>query len=46
VTDKLQCIPEQELAIVNQRTIKVFDRVQVFIKAEMVEFRRSVSLVY
>lgn len=46
VTDQLQCYPEQEQAIVNKRTIKVFDRVKVFIKAEMVEFRRSVSLVY
>lgn len=42
----VQCIPEKELAVINGKEVKVFDRVQVLIKAEMVEFRRSVSLIY
>ncbi len=42
----VRCIPEKETAVINGKDVKVFDRVQVLIKAEMVEFRRSVSLVY
>jgi exoribonuclease R len=42
----LQCRPEQETAVINGKEVKVFDRVKVMIKAEMVEFRRSVSLLY
>jgi hypothetical protein len=40
------CQPEKETAVVNGKTIKVFDRVKVQIVAQMVEFRRTVSLVY
>jgi exoribonuclease R len=40
------CQPEKETAVVNKKTIKVFDRVKVQIVAQMVEFRRTVSLVY
>jgi uncharacterized protein YlzI (FlbEa/FlbD family) len=43
---KMSCIPEKETALINGKEVKVFDRVNVFIKAEMVEFRRSVSLVH
>lgn len=39
-------MPEKETAIIGSKEIKVFDRVKVLIKAEMVEFRRTVSLVY
>jgi hypothetical protein len=39
-------MPEKETAVINGKDVKVFDRVKVLIKAEMVEFRRSVSLVY
>ena len=42
----VRCIPEKETAVINGKDVKVFDRVKVLIKAEMVEFRRSVSLVY
>ena len=42
----VRCIPEKETAVMNGKDVKVFDRVKVLIKAEMVEFRRSVSLVY
>jgi len=42
----MQCIPEKEIAMINGKEVKVFDRVRVMIKAEMVEFRRSVSLVH
>ena len=42
----IRCIPEKETAVINGKDVKVFDRVKVLIKAEMVEFRRSVSLVY
>lgn len=44
--DNLVCYPEKESALIGGKEIKVFDRVQVLIKAEMVEFRRSVSLIY
>jgi len=40
------CQPEKETAVVNGKIIKVFDRVKVQIVAQMVEFRRTVSLVY
>ena len=40
------CQPEKETAVVIGKTIKVFDRVKVQIVAQMVEFRRTVSLVY
>jgi hypothetical protein len=43
---KTQCNPEKEKASVDGREYKVFDRVQVMIRAQMVEFRRSVVLVY
>lgn len=46
VEGTVRCIPEKETAVINGKDVKVFDRVQVLIKAEMVEFRRSVSLVY
>ena len=47
VQGNVQCNPEKETAVVNgNTTIKVFDRVMVNIVAQMVEFRRSVSLVY
>jgi len=42
----VKCMPEKETAVINGKEVKVFDRVKVLIKAEMVEFRRSVSLVY
>ena len=42
----LKCMPEKETALINDKEVKVFDRVRVLIKAEMVEFRRSVSLVF
>lgn len=42
----VRCIPEKETAVINGKDVKVFDRLKVLIKAEMVEFRRSVSLVY
>ena len=42
----VRCIPEKETAVINGKDVKVFDRVKVLIKAEMVEFRRSVSLMY
>ena len=42
----IRCMPEKETAVINGKDVKVFDRVKVLIKAEMVEFRRSVSLVY
>ena len=42
----VRCMPEKETAVINGKDVKVFDRVKVLIKAEMVEFRRSVSLVY
>jgi len=42
----VRCIPEKETAVINGQDVKVFDRVKVLIKAEMVEFRRSVNLVY
>lgn len=45
-TCTVKCMPEKEMAIVDGKEVKVFDRVNVMIKAEMVEFRRSVSLVY
>ena len=45
VTGTIQCIPEKETALINGKEVKVFDRVKVIIKAEMVEFRRSVSLL-
>lgn len=43
---QVSCVPEKEIATINGKQIKVFDRVKVMIKAEMVEFRRSVSLVH
>lgn len=43
---KMHCVPEKETAMINGKEVKVFDRVKVMIKAEMVEFRRSVSLVH
>lgn len=47
VAGSVQCNPEKETALVNgSTTVKVFDRVMVNIVAQMVEFRRSVSLVY
>ena len=42
----LQCNPEKETALVNGKQFRVFDRINVEIKAEMVEFKRSVSLIY
>lgn len=39
-------MPEKETAVINGKDLKVFERVKVLIKAEMVEFRRTVSLVY
>ena len=46
IDGSVRCIPEKETAVINGKDVKVFDRVKVLIKAEMVEFRRSVSLVY
>lgn len=46
VNGTVVCQPEKETAVVNGRIVKVFDRVKVQIKAQMVEFRRTVSLVY
>lgn len=48
VSEKLpiQCYPEKEQAVIGDRQISVFQRVTVEIVAEMVEFRRSVSLIY
>jgi len=47
VDGTVQCNPEKETALVDGKiTIKVFDRVMVNIVAQMVEFRRSVSLVF
>ena len=40
------CHPEQEMAEVKGKKVRVFDRLQVRIVAQMVEFRRTVSLVY
>ena len=41
-----QCFPEKEYCIMNGKEVKTFERVKVEIKAQMVEFRRTVSLVY
>lgn len=46
VDGALACKPETESAEVCGNTVKVFDRVKVKIVAQMVEFRRTVSLVY
>jgi hypothetical protein len=43
-TEPIQCYPEKEQAAIGKHTLSVFDNVTVDIKAEMVEFRRSVSL--
>jgi len=42
----VQLHPEQEMAEIGDKKIRVFDRVKVHIVAQMVEFRRSVCLVY
>lgn len=39
-------LPERETVIIDSKDIRVFDRVNVFIRADMIEFRRTVSLIY
>ena len=42
----ISCNPEKETAVIGGKVLKVFERVNVLIRAEVVEFRRSVTLVY